>query len=180
MNLRRARRCIGAIAISGFGATTAAGAATDGVIEEIVVTATKRAQSSELPGSITALGQEDLEIRSIRSTEDLQGAIPNLNYREFLGTPLTTIRGIGGNIDSGAVEPGVAVYLDGMYLPRPDMLALEYPDLERAEVLRGPQGTLYGKTQRAVPSIASRSLRRRACRGNYPLAVAATTCGVFR
>ena len=116
------------------------------VIEEIVVTATKRAQTvSEVAGSISAISADAIEQRSINNIEDIQGMVPNLNFRDHLGSRLISIRGIGGNIETGVVEPGVAAHLDGVYLPRGDILAVDFNDLERVEVLRGPQGTLYGK-----------------------------------
>jgi len=130
------------IGVSGFGVEAAAAEA----IEEIVVTAQKREQGLlDVASAITALGAEQLYERSVRNIEDIQGMVPNLVYRDHLGSSLVTIRGIGGNIDTGVVEPGVAVYVDGVYLARSDMLALDFNDLDRIEVLRGPQGTLYGK-----------------------------------
>ncbi|MYH14216.1 MAG: TonB-dependent receptor [Gammaproteobacteria bacterium] len=116
------------------------------VIEEVVVTATKRSQSiSEVAGSISAITADAIEDRSITNIEDVQGMVPNLNFRDQHGSRLITIRGIGGNIETGVVETGVAAHLDGVYLPRADILAVDFNDLERVEVLRGPQGTLYGK-----------------------------------
>ena len=116
------------------------------VMEEVMVTATKRSQSiMDVAGSITALGEAAIEDRSISNIEDLQGMVPNLNFRDQHGSRLITIRGIGGNIETGVVETGVAAHLDGVYLPRADVLAVDFNDLERVEVLRGPQGTLYGK-----------------------------------
>ena len=115
-------------------------------IEEIVVTATKRAESiMDVAGSISALDATAIEDRSITNIEDAQGMIPNLMFRDLHGVRLIAIRGIGGNIESGVVEPGVAAHVDGVYLARGDMLAVDSHDLERIEVLRGPQGTLYGK-----------------------------------
>lgn len=123
-----------------------AGPAAGQVIEEIVVTAAKREQRLlEVGGAVTALSQEQIDDRSVRRLEDVQGMVPNLVFRDHLGASLITIRGIGGNIETGVVEPGVAVYVDGVYLPRSDMLALDFNDLARIEVNRGPQGTLYGK-----------------------------------
>lgn len=123
-----------------------AGVAAEQVIEDILVTATKRSEAiSDIAGSISALGADAIEGRGINNIEDIQGMVPNLNFRDHLGSRLIAIRGIGGNIETGVVEPGVAVHLDGVYLPRGDILAVDFNDLERVEVLRGPQGTLYGK-----------------------------------
>ena len=115
-------------------------------IEEIVVTATKRSESiMDVAGSISAVGAAAIEDRSIKNIEDIQGMIPNMLFRDLHGVRLIAIRGIGGNIESGIVEPGIAAHIDGVYLARGDMLAIHSHDLEQIEVLRGPQGTLYGK-----------------------------------
>lgn len=116
------------------------------VLEEIVVTANKRQQSLlDLGGSITALDSAAIEDRSITSVADLHGVVPNVLFRDFLSSVMINIRGIGTGIDTGIVEPGVAVHMDGVYLARGDMLVMDMNDIERIEVLRGPQGTLYGK-----------------------------------
>ena len=129
---------------SAFSATTAF--AQSPMLEEVIVTAAKRAESiMDVAGSITALGSQAIDDRSITNVEDLQGMVPNLNFRDLGGYRLISIRGIGGNIETGNVEPGVASHLDGVYLARGDMLSVDFNDLERVEVLRGPQGTLYGK-----------------------------------
>ena len=136
--------CLIAVALLAGHSNIALGASN--VIEEVVVTATKRSQSiSEVAGSISAITANAIEDRSITNIEDIQGMVPNLNFRDQHGSRLITIRGIGGNIETGVVETGVAAHLDGVYLPRADVLAVDFNDLERVEVLRGPQGTLYGK-----------------------------------
>lgn len=117
-----------------------------GVIEEVIVTAQKRAQSlQDVAGSISAFGASQIEKRGITEVEDLFQAVPGLNYSEQSGSTLITIRGIGLSIETGAGEPGVATHVDGVYQPRSSMDSMGNAELERVEVLRGPQGTLYGR-----------------------------------
>jgi iron complex outermembrane recepter protein len=113
---------------------------------DIVVTALKRSESlQEVPASISALSGEMLAQQGLSDLRDIAKVIPNLNWGEHFGTTLITIRGAGSNVDSGATEPTVALYVNGIYLPRSDMATFRAVDLERVEVLRGPQGTLYGR-----------------------------------
>lgn len=113
---------------------------------EIVVTALKRSQTVQsAPASISAVSGDKLSEQGISDIRDLSRVVPNLNWGEHFGTTLITIRGAGSNVDSGATEPTVALYVDGIYLPRSDMATFRAVDLDRVEVLRGPQGTLYGR-----------------------------------
>ncbi|GGZ17459.1 TonB-dependent receptor [Novosphingobium colocasiae] len=128
-------------------------------VGEIVVTALKRAERVQnIPASISAVSGEMLAQRGIADIRALTSAIPNLVVGEFVGSTLITIRGVGSNVDSGLTEPTVAVYADGLALPRATMARLRAVDLERVEVLRGPQGTLYGRnaTGGAVNFISAR------------------------
>jgi iron complex outermembrane receptor protein len=109
---------------------------------DIIVTAQKRAQSVQnIPVAISALNSELLEQRGIATASDLQFAVPSMQVGNLLGATAVTIRGVGLNQGS----PGVAIHVDGVYQPRPQMGDLLQIDLERVEVLRGPQGTLYGR-----------------------------------
>lgn len=114
----------------------------DNVIEEVVVTAFKRTQSlQDVPSAISVIGRQELEEKGIENLHDIQFAVPSLQFSEYLGQANISIRGIGdfrGN-------PGVSVSTDGVYQPRSPMAKLAQMDLERVEVLRGPQGTLYGR-----------------------------------
>lgn len=141
-----------AFAIGSMGATPAwsqnAPAAGDPVSADtdIIVTATKRGVSvQDVPASITALSGDALDSRGIDDVESLSLAVPNLNFGEHAGASFITIRGVGSTINSGLTEPTVATYVDGIFLPRSTMGSLRAIDLERVEVLRGPQGTLYGR-----------------------------------
>ncbi|WP_162932172.1 TonB-dependent receptor [Solimonas sp. K1W22B-7] len=118
-------------------------------IEEIVVTAQKRAESiQDTPISMAAFDAEMLEQRGISGIDDLQGNVPGLNVLAFptqASTLRLFIRGIGLNESQVTQDPAVGIYMDGVYIARSAGLALDVTDLERIEVLRGPQGTLYGR-----------------------------------
>ena len=113
---------------------------------EIVVTALKRSQSvQDIPAAVSAISGEDLQSRGISDVEGLTQAIPSVNFGEHAGTTLISIRGVGSTVDSGVTEPTVATYIDGVFMPRATMGYLRGIDVDRIEVLRGPQGTLYGR-----------------------------------
>lgn len=121
------------------------------VLEEIIVTAQKREENlQDAPISIAAMSQDQLEARGITNLADFgSGSIPSLRIQPFVNSPSTltiSVRGAGFS-DPGQItfEPSVAIYLDDVYLSRAQGLAMEVADLERVEVLRGPQGTLFGR-----------------------------------
>lgn len=119
-------------------------------LEEVIVTAQKRSQNlQDVPISITALSEEAIDERNITSLTDIANQTPGLEFGEAaIGTSIT-IRGVGLSLVTGAGENSVAVHLDGVYLSRPGALSLSYEDLGGIEVLRGPQGTLYGRNATA-------------------------------
>lgn len=143
----RIRALAGVATVALLSTATMAQAQTDGApasaeLEELVVTAQKRAQNiQEVPSAISALSGDSLQERGIVDVEDLQFLVPSMQSGRMLGTTAITIRGVGLNVGS----PGVAIHVDGVYQPRPSMGDLTQVDLERVEVLRGPQGTLYGR-----------------------------------
>ena len=143
--LGRAGVALAGLLLAGFAtAEDTPSGADDGAtaVEEIVVTANKRSQSiQEVAGSLSALGAEDLDAKGIKDMYDIQFAVPSLHFGQFLGGGSLAIRGIG----EFARQPGVAVSLDGIYQSRSNTAQLYQLDLERVEVLRGPQGTLYGR-----------------------------------
>ena len=120
-------------------------------LEEVIVTATKRETSLQsTPLAITALDSRMLQEQAIFSIDDFRrGAVPMLQIQTLPINPATlqlAVRGIS-NLDVSQMtrESPVAVYVDGVYLGRTQGLALDLPDLERIELLRGPQGTLFGR-----------------------------------
>jgi len=117
-------------------------------IEEIVVTAQKRAESlQKVPVSITALSGDELAARQIRAAEDLVMGVPNLQSNAAIGdgVPIFSLRGISMSDFSFAQNGPIATYYDEVYKGNFALLGLNLFDLERVEVLKGPQGTLYGK-----------------------------------
>ena len=109
----------------------------------IVVTALKREQNvQDIPAAITAVSGEALASRGITDPADLQFITPSLQVGKSQGNTAFTIRGVGFNTVG---SPAVAVHVDGVFQPRPGMGDLAQIDVERVEVLRGPQGTLYGR-----------------------------------
>lgn len=116
-------------------------------IEEVLVTAERRESSLQsVPIAVSSFGQSELEMRQVDNIGDLQSLVPNLSVHVGdANNAVIYIRGVG-QIDSIAFfEPGVGVYLDDVYLGRAQGAFLDVVDVERIEVLRGPQGSLYGR-----------------------------------
>ncbi|MBV6418622.1 MAG: TonB-dependent receptor [Steroidobacteraceae bacterium] len=118
-------------------------------LEEIVVTAQRREEKlQEVPLSITAIGADDLAARGIRDVLDLSGSAPTVIARPSAGAGGISVISIRGSATSQPaiwVDPPVGVYLDGVYLGKAQGSVLDIVDVQRVEVLRGPQGTLFGR-----------------------------------
>ena len=122
------------------------------VIDEIVVTALKREQPlSDVGVSVTAFTGADLDELGLGEPADLAAQTPNLNANVVFGNsiPNISIRGVGLNDYAVNNNPAVGVYADEVYLVSPAMLSFQLFDLDRVEVLKGPQGTLYGRNTTA-------------------------------
>ena len=116
-------------------------------LEEVVVTARRREERlQDVPVAVTALSSESLENLQASDIGALQGAVPNLTLHEGdAANAVVYLRGVG-QVDSLAfADPGVGVYVDDVYLGRAQGAFLSVYDVDRIEVLRGPQGTLYGR-----------------------------------
>ena len=140
--------------VAGVTGAAGAGAAETGVdyIEEVIVTAQKREQVlQDVPISMTVLDEASLELRGFSRLDDVAFATPNLAITTPSGsrTAQFTIRGITGQTFFPAAESAVGVFLDGVYLNNSSAQIFDLLDVERIEVLRGPQGTLYGKNAAA-------------------------------
>lgn len=131
-----------------------------GGVGDIIVTAQKREQQlNDVPLSITAASGEKLANQGVTSTADLGKLVPGFNYTESaFATPVFTLRGIGFYDTSLAAKPTVSVYLDQVPLPFSIVSSGATLDLERVEVLKGPQGTLFGSnsTGGAINYIAAK------------------------
>jgi iron complex outermembrane receptor protein len=118
-------------------------------LEEVVVTAQKREQRLQsVPISITAINAESIKANRIETLADLNAAAPNLSVRLGAGgnqSPNYTLRGILGASSAAGQDKGVSPYLDGVYLQAQSGSLFELADIERIEVLKGPQGTLFGR-----------------------------------
>ncbi len=116
-------------------------------LEEVIVTARKRQESlQDSPVAVSAFSADALKEAGISNTRDLQQSVPGLTFSEQ-GTksPAIFIRGIGQREATAALDPAVGVYINGIYIARTDSQLLDTVDTQSIQVLRGPQGTLFGK-----------------------------------
>jgi iron complex outermembrane receptor protein len=116
-------------------------------IDEIVVTAQRRSERlQDVPVTVTAFGAEEVKQARIREIDDVATRTPGLSFDAFPASqPRIAIRGIGSSDRGAAGDPSSAVFLDEIYLGRPAAVAFDAFDVSRIEVLKGPQGTLYGR-----------------------------------
>jgi iron complex outermembrane receptor protein len=115
-------------------------------LEEIVVTAQRRAENlQKVPIAVTAITSESLERGVVTDITDLRSVVPGLNLVNENGAITSELRGIGSNVIGPGFENPVAIYVDGVYYATPTGAFLNFSNIERAEVLKGPQGTLFGR-----------------------------------
>ena len=118
-------------------------------LEEITVVARRTTESlQDVPLSITAVDEQTLSDLQIDSFEDFKNFVPNLNVQTQFGQPSTPqiyMRGVATGLLSFTVDAGVQSYVDGVYIGRAVGSAFTQPDLAQVEVVRGPQGTLFGR-----------------------------------
>lgn len=113
---------------------------------EIIVTAERRQSTAvETPISLTALSSQQLTEQGATSLLDLTTVVPGLRMDKYGPSTFPALRGITNSVSGVGVSPNVAVYKDGFYLPTPTALNFDIPDIENIQVLKGPQGTLFGR-----------------------------------
>ena len=140
---------LGALILATLGAGSARAQTADAAstaLPEVLVTAQKRAEEvSTVPIVISVLSNQDLIQEGINSTQDLEWAVPGLVFGNTNGFAEPYLRGIGTDLITPGQESPIGFYLDGVYLPLPTDLIQQFDDISRIEVLKGPQGTLYGR-----------------------------------
>ena len=142
---------IGASLIAGTG-LHAAESSTGFALEEVVVTARKREENLQAtPIAVSAFTERELEVRQIEGTDRLGDITPNLTFDSAAPSSGSSsaaqifIRGIGQTDFTPVTDPGVGLYIDGVYMARSVGNVMDFLDVERIEILRGPQGTLFGR-----------------------------------
>src|SRR3984885_5740089 len=129
--------------------TSVSDAAAPGGLTEIVVTARRRTENlQDVPVAVTAIGAGTIQTQDVTNLEDLNSFVPNFKIAADRATSSTInvyIRGVGQSDPLWGFDPGVGVYIDDVYLARPQTALLDVIDVQDLEILRGPQGTLYGK-----------------------------------
>lgn len=142
------------LAISLLSLPTLVSNASAQALEEVLVTAERRVESlQDTPISITALNSEGIDKRGITNTDDMFASMPGMGGYSAPGSRGATslsIRGISGGVGSNiSLDPAVGMYVDGVYVGKMLGTAMDVAQIERIEILRGPQGTLYGRNSTA-------------------------------
>lgn len=120
--------------------------ASNSAVQDIVVTAQRREQKlQDVPITISAIGASALQNAGVNGTAQLQVAVPNLVVQKALGAAIPFLRGIGFSNGDINAEGSVAIYVDGVYQPNAFANFFSFNDIDRVEVLKGPQGTLFGR-----------------------------------
>ena len=131
----------------------ATGESASTVIEELVVTARRREENvQDVPIPVTALSGQDLKDRAADEVRDLMRITPNMDFQQAASAKNTAqvfLRGIGQVNWAPTQDPKIGIYLDGVYLGRSQGAVFDFLDVDRVEVLRGPQGTLFGRNTTA-------------------------------
>src|SRR4051812_5627838 len=135
-----------AVATALSGAAHAQEAASSSALEEVVVTAERREVNlQDVPASATVMTANTLAAQGIDNVIDLQQAAPSVSINTYNRSTFINIRGVGIAQSAPTSNPGVAYYIDGMFIPHEQFIAQSFYDIDTIEVLRGPQGTLTGQ-----------------------------------
>lgn len=133
------------IVMAASAATAAAASNDQGTVAEVVVTATKKSESLQnVPISVSAVSGKTLQTRGFVEMTDLQSATPNLEINQTNGNYVVTVRGLGTGAGNFAFEQSVGEFVDGVYSNRSRSLQVPFLDVDDIEIVRGPQGALFG------------------------------------
>src|SRR4051812_49225749 len=163
-----------------LGAAAHAETAPADAVDEVIVVADKRAVNlQKAPAAITAISGEQLDRANITDALTLNGRVPGLSVTQSESFQrLVSIRGVGFSTpQNGIAQPGVALHIDGVYVVGGTALTQDFFDVERLDVLRGPQGTVYGQNAEGgtinvitkAPDLSARSGAIDVAAGNYNL-----------
>ena len=115
-------------------------------LEEIVVTAERRVQNlQDVPIAATVFSADELAPKGIDTIPDVQQFVPNTSIMTYNRSTFINIRGVGLAVSAPTANPGVAYYIDGVFIAKEQLVSQTFFDLDSMEVLRGPQGTLTGQ-----------------------------------
>ena len=152
--------------------------ASQAFLEEVIVSAEKRLESvQDVSQAVTAITSSEIETKNINSMVDLSAIVPGVTVAKNEGyKTIISIRGIGNETNQNAIAaPSVAFHLDGVFIASPFSLLTDFVDIDRIEVIRGPQGTLFGQNSTAgainvvtkAPSLDEESSSLSMSLGNY-------------
>ena len=142
--------------------------AQENTIEEVFVTAEKRSESvQDVSQAVTAISSEDIESKNINSFVDLSAIVPGVTVAKNEGyKTVISIRGVGNETNQNAIAaPSVAFHMDGIFIASPFSLQTDFIDVDRIEVLRGPQGTLFG--QNSTGGVINVISKKPSMEGNF-------------
>ena len=163
--------------------------ASQAFLEEVIVTTEKRTESvQDVSQAVTAIASSEIETKNINSMVDLSAIVPGVTVAKNEGyKTIISIRGIGNETNQNAIAaPSVAFHMDGVFIASPFSLLTDFVDIERIEVVRGPQGTLFGQNSTAgainvitkAPSLDEESSSLSMSIGNYDMKKLSTTFNV--
>jgi len=138
---------VSGVSLAAMMAATVAPATAQSIDDEIIVTSQRTEQSlQDVPIAVSAFGGEELDNRQIESFTDVQFNIPNFSFSRsnFTGSSIS-LRGVGALAVGSSTEPSVSVHINDVFIAAPRLFETEFFDIERLEILRGPQGTLFGR-----------------------------------
>ena len=159
--LQRTAMALAALTALAAQAQQAPTKADDGTVQEVVVTATRRAEPlQKVPVAVSVIDGQAMEQANLNTLGAIAAQVPSINFRTNASNKDTTlfVRGVGTISTSPGVEPTVSMVVDGVVMARPGQATLDLLDVDRIEVLRGPQGTLFGRNASAgVVNVVSKT-----------------------